>query len=127
MECRFTAVHQPREDSQVNVQPSKRGKQLLPTPLFSTQHLSFLMVLHGEIGKAVSPKEKDAARNRYISHLTNSLRAATTPEAVRQLKALPCPNDKLERQLQNKLSQLQHGFVMPQSQAGRPFAVQFAS
>ncbi len=121
------STHFQLEDSKVNTQPSKRGKQLLPTSVFSTQHLSFLMVLHGEIAKATSPREKEVAQNRYISHFTNSLRAATTPEAVKQLKTLPCPNDKLDRQLRNKLCQLQQGFVMPQSQAPRPLAVQFAS
>lgn len=107
-------------------EPSKRGKQLLPTPLFSNQHISFLVVLHGEIDKAVLPQEKDIARNRYISHLTNYLHAATTPEAVRQLKTLPCPNEKLGRQIKNKLSQLEHGFVMPQSQT-TSLVTQFAS
>ncbi len=86
------------------------------------------MMLHGEIKKAASPQEKEVAQNRYVSHLTNSLRAATTLEAVRQLNGLPCPNEKLKRQLKNKLCQLEHGFVMPpQSQAARSLAAQFAS
>ncbi len=90
----------------MNGTPSRRGKQMLPTEMFTTQQISFLVVLRREVTDARDAKERSVAQNRYLSCFTNCLRAATTPKAVRQLMALPAPSERLERQLRNKLRQL---------------------
>ncbi len=90
----------------MNGTPSKRGRQMLPTEVLTTQQISFLLILQKEVDSAASNTERSVAQNRYLSHFTNCLRAASSPRAVRQLMELPAPSERLERQLQNKLHQL---------------------
>ncbi len=86
----------------MSVVQSKRGRQLLPTDVFTQQQISFLDLLH----KEADDSSNSSTRHRYISHFGNHLRAAASPQAVLQLMELPIPTTRLRRQAENKLRQL---------------------
>jgi hypothetical protein len=85
---------------------SKRGRKILPTTRFSPEQIGTLTELYRASLRIDGPKEMQASQNRYVSYFGNYAHAASSPEAVQQLLALPVPTTRLERQLHNKMRQL---------------------